>query len=208
MPATAPYTCCAVACAASSSRSAPMAPSSPARPEWIMSLRSPSKPSTPAAPATPSSAASPRSSPRARGKLTRSRVPTSMPRFPRLAWARKRPSSPATGWKPHGASGRNHSSGAGSELGAGNDIVRATELARKMVCEYGMSDLGPLTYGKKEQEIFLGRDIAQSRDYSDDTAKQIDVAVRGFVDEAYRSAHKILEENADIMHRMRSEEHT
>jgi cell division protease FtsH len=86
--------------------------------------------------------------------------------------------------------------------GAGNDIVRATELARKMVCEYGMSDLGPLTYGKKEQEVFLGRDIAQSRDYSDDTAKQIDVAVRAFVDEAYHSAYKILEENADIMHRM------
>ena len=70
--------------------------------------------------------------------------------------------------------------------GAGNDIVRATELARKMVCEYGMSDLGPLTYGKKEQEVFLGRDIAQSRDYSDDTAKQIDVAVRAFVDEGYK----------------------
>jgi cell division protease FtsH len=86
--------------------------------------------------------------------------------------------------------------------GAGNDIVRATELARKMVCEYGMSDLGPLTYGKKEQEIFLGRDIAQGRDYSDDTAKQIDVAVRAFVDEAYKSAYSILEENADIMHRM------
>ncbi len=86
--------------------------------------------------------------------------------------------------------------------GAGNDIVRATELARKMVCEYGMSDLGPLTYGKKEQEVFLGRDIAQQRDYSDDTAKQIDVAVRAFVDEAYHSAYKILEENADIMHRM------
>ena len=66
--------------------------------------------------------------------------------------------------------------------GAGNDIVRATELARKMVCEYGMSDLGPLTYGKKEQEVFLGRDIAQARDYSDDTAKQIDAAVRAFVD--------------------------
>jgi len=71
-----------------------------------------------------------------------------------------------------------------------------------MVCEYGMSDLGPLTYGKKEQEVFLGRDIAQMRDYSDDTAKQIDVAVRAFVDEGYRSAYKILEENADIMHRM------
>ncbi|HEX9199911.1 MAG TPA: ATP-dependent zinc metalloprotease FtsH [Acidobacteriaceae bacterium] len=86
--------------------------------------------------------------------------------------------------------------------GAGNDIVRATELARKMVCEYGMSDLGPLTYGKKEQEVFLGRDIAQSRDYSDDTAKQIDVAVRQFVDEGYQSAYQILEANADIMHRM------
>ncbi len=86
--------------------------------------------------------------------------------------------------------------------GAGNDIVRATELARKMVCEYGMSDLGPLTYGKKEQEVFLGRDIAQGRDYSDDTAKQIDVAVRAFVDEGYQSAYHILEENADIMHRM------
>jgi cell division protease FtsH len=86
--------------------------------------------------------------------------------------------------------------------GAGNDIVRATELARKMVCEYGMSDLGPLTYGKKEQEVFLGRDLAQARDYSDDTAKQIDVAVRAFVDEGYQSAYKILEDNADVMHRM------
>jgi len=86
--------------------------------------------------------------------------------------------------------------------GAGNDIVRATELARKMVCEYGMSDLGPLTYGKKEQEVFLGRDIAQARDYSDDTAKQIDVAVRKFVDEAYQSAYKILQDNSEVMHRM------
>ena len=86
--------------------------------------------------------------------------------------------------------------------GAGNDIVRATELARKMVCEYGMSDLGPLTYGKKEQEVFLGRDIAQARDYSDDTAKQIDVAVRKFVDEAYHSAYKILQDNAEVMHKM------
>jgi cell division protease FtsH len=86
--------------------------------------------------------------------------------------------------------------------GAGNDIVRATELARKMVCEYGMSELGPLTYGKKEQEVFLGRDIAQARDYSDDTAKQIDVAVRAFVDAGYKSAYSILEENADVMHRM------
>jgi cell division protease FtsH len=86
--------------------------------------------------------------------------------------------------------------------GAGNDIVRATELARKMVCEYGMSDMGPLTYGKKEEQIFLGREIAQARDYSDDTAKKIDAAVRAFVDEGYRSAYQILNENHDIMHRM------
>jgi cell division protease FtsH len=86
--------------------------------------------------------------------------------------------------------------------GAGNDIVRATELARKMVCEYGMSELGPLTYGKKEEQIFLGREIAQSRDYSDDTARQIDVAVRKFVDEGYKSAHQILEDNPEVMHRM------
>jgi cell division protease FtsH len=86
--------------------------------------------------------------------------------------------------------------------GAGNDIVRATELARKMVCEYGMSELGPLTYGKKEEQIFLGREIAQARDYSDDTAQQIDLAVRRLVDEGYRSAHQILENNRDVMHRM------
>jgi cell division protease FtsH len=86
--------------------------------------------------------------------------------------------------------------------GAGNDIVRATELARKMVCEYGMSELGPLTYGKKEEQIFLGREIAQSRDYSDDTAKEIDRLVKKFVDEGYRSAHQILEDNRDVMHRM------
>jgi cell division protease FtsH len=86
--------------------------------------------------------------------------------------------------------------------GAGNDIVRATELARKMVCEYGMSELGPLTYGKKEEQIFLGREIAQARDYSDDTAKEIDRLVKQFVDNGYKSAHQILDENGDIMHRM------
>ena len=86
--------------------------------------------------------------------------------------------------------------------GAGNDIVRATELARKMVCEYGMSELGPLTYGKKEEQIFLGREIAQARDYSDDTAKEIDRLVKQFVDNGYKSAYSILESNGDIMHRM------
>ncbi len=86
--------------------------------------------------------------------------------------------------------------------GAGNDIVRATELARKMVCEYGMSELGPLTYGKKEEQIFLGREIAQARDYSDDTAQQIDKAVRRLVDEGYNSAYSILDQNREVMHAM------
>ncbi|HZY62324.1 MAG TPA: ATP-dependent zinc metalloprotease FtsH [Edaphobacter sp.] len=86
--------------------------------------------------------------------------------------------------------------------GAGNDIERVTELARKMVCEFGMSALGPMTFGKKEEQIFLGREIAQHRDFSDDTAKQIDAEVRKFVDSAYKSAYNILETNQDIMHRM------
>src|ERR1700754_2019795 len=88
--------------------------------------------------------------------------------------------------------------------GAGNDIERASDLARKMVCEFGMSRLGPMTFGKKEEQIFLGREIAQHRDFSDDTAKQIDAEARGFVASAYKSAYTILESNQDIMHRMAS----
>jgi len=86
--------------------------------------------------------------------------------------------------------------------GASSDIERATTLARAMVCEWGMSPMGPLAYGKKEQEVFLGRDIGQSRDFSDDTAKQIDAEVKKFVDAAYKSAYDILDANHDIMHRM------
>jgi len=86
--------------------------------------------------------------------------------------------------------------------GAGNDIERITELARKMVCEFGMSGLGPMTYGKKEEQIFLGREIAQHRDFSEETAKQIDIEVRKFVDTAYQSAYNLLNTNQDIMHRM------
>ncbi len=86
--------------------------------------------------------------------------------------------------------------------GAGNDIERITELARKMVCEFGMSGLGPMTYGKKEEQIFLGREIAQHRDFSEETAKQIDIEVRRFVDAAYQSAYNLLNTNQDIMHRM------
>ena len=72
--------------------------------------------------------------------------------------------------------------------GAGNDIERATELARKMVCEWGMSDLGPLTFGKKEEQIFLGREIAQHRDYSEDTAIKIDEEVHKLVKRGYDTA--------------------
>jgi cell division protease FtsH len=86
--------------------------------------------------------------------------------------------------------------------GAGNDIERATELARSMVCEYGMSRLGPLTFGKKEEQIFLGREIAQHRDFSEETARQIDLEVRRLIDEAYQSAHSIVESHADAMHRI------
>ena len=88
--------------------------------------------------------------------------------------------------------------------GAGNDIQRSTALARAMVCEYGMSKLGPMTFGKKEQEVFLGREIGQARDFSDDTAKQIDEEVRVFVDAGYKSAYEILDTHHDIMHRMSS----
>ncbi|MBS1822953.1 MAG: ATP-dependent zinc metalloprotease FtsH [Acidobacteria bacterium] len=86
--------------------------------------------------------------------------------------------------------------------GAGNDIERITDLARKMVCEFGMSKLGPMTFGKKEEQIFLGREIAQHRDFSDETARQIDAEVRTFVDTAYQSAYNLLNTNQDIMHRL------
>ena len=84
--------------------------------------------------------------------------------------------------------------------GAGNDIERASELARKMVCEWGMSDeLGALTYGKKEEQIFLGREIAQHRDYSEQTAQRIDAAVKQIIVEANDKVTRLLEENRDIL---------
>jgi len=86
--------------------------------------------------------------------------------------------------------------------GAGNDIERATELARKMVCEWGMSDLGPLSFGKKEEQIFLGREIAQHRDYSEATAIRIDEEVRRIVGRAYDSARSIIEERSDALVRI------
>jgi cell division protease FtsH len=80
--------------------------------------------------------------------------------------------------------------------GAGNDIERATDLARKMVCEWGMSEkLGPLTFGRKEEEIFLGREIATKRDFSDQIALDIDLEIRRLVTENYERAKRILTEN-------------
>ncbi|MBW1675796.1 MAG: ATP-dependent zinc metalloprotease FtsH [Deltaproteobacteria bacterium] len=82
--------------------------------------------------------------------------------------------------------------------GAGNDIERVTETARKMVCEWGMSEkLGPLTFGQREELIFLGRELAQRRDYSEETAVLIDKEVTRLVSEAYKRAKKILQENMD-----------
>jgi len=80
--------------------------------------------------------------------------------------------------------------------GAGNDIEKATKLARKMVCEWGMSDrLGPLTYGEKQEEIFLGREIGMHRDYSETTAREIDEEIKQIVDEAEKSAEFIVKKN-------------
>jgi cell division protease FtsH len=80
--------------------------------------------------------------------------------------------------------------------GASNDIERATEIARKMVCEYGMSEqLGPLAFGKKEEEIFLGREITQHRDYSEETARKIDLEVNNLIVQNYQKTHKLVSEN-------------
>jgi cell division protease FtsH len=86
--------------------------------------------------------------------------------------------------------------------GAGNDIERATDLARKMVCEWGMSELGPLSFGKREEQIFLGREIAQHRDYSESTAIRIDEQVKKLVEYGYQRARRIIEERADALERI------
>jgi len=77
--------------------------------------------------------------------------------------------------------------------GAGNDLERATDLARKMVCNWGMSDeLGPITFGRREEHVFLGREIAQSKDFSEETARLIDAAMKNLVDGAYQQARDLL----------------
>jgi cell division protease FtsH len=90
--------------------------------------------------------------------------------------------------------------------GAGNDLERATELARKMVCEWGMSErLGPLTYGHKEEAIFLGKELARHRDYSDATARLIDQEIRRIVEDTYERTLQLIRENVEILHRLAGE---
>ena len=86
--------------------------------------------------------------------------------------------------------------------GAGNDIERATDMARKMVCEWGMSELGPLTFGKADGEVFLGRDFGRNQDYSEATANLIDAEVRRIITSAYDRAKKIISDNEKSMHRL------
>jgi cell division protease FtsH len=85
--------------------------------------------------------------------------------------------------------------------GAGDDLEKATEMARKMVCEWGMSEkLGPLTFGKNEEYIFLGREVARRKDYSEETALQIDVEIRRIIGDCAHRARVILEENLEKLH--------
>ncbi len=87
--------------------------------------------------------------------------------------------------------------------GASNDIERATEIARKMICEYGMNEkLGPLSFGKKEEEIFLGREISQHRDYSEETAQKIDQEVNNLIDVSYKKTHKLISNNLTTLNNL------
>jgi cell division protease FtsH len=87
--------------------------------------------------------------------------------------------------------------------GSGNDIERATNLARKMVCEWGMSDvMGPLSYGKKEEQIFLGREFATHKDYSEETAQRIDEEITRLVSDSYEKAKQLLSDHIDILKRI------
>jgi cell division protease FtsH len=87
--------------------------------------------------------------------------------------------------------------------GAGNDIERASDLARKMICDYGMNEgLGPLTFGKSEEQIFLGREISQHRDYSELTAQKIDAEVKNVVMNAYEKTSTLIKDNVDTLHKI------
>jgi len=89
--------------------------------------------------------------------------------------------------------------------GAGNDIERATDLARHMVCDWGMSPMGPMSFGKKEEQIFLGREFGMHKDYSEETAKRIDAEIGQIVSASYDTAKRILSENLQILHNLSEE---
>jgi len=90
--------------------------------------------------------------------------------------------------------------------GAGNDLVQATELARKMVCNWGMSEaIGPLTFGRREEHIFLGKEIVQARDYSEETAKKIDEEVKKIVSQSYKQVKDLLKKHIHLLHRIAQE---
>lgn len=85
--------------------------------------------------------------------------------------------------------------------GASNDLQRATQLARQMICEYGMSEnIGPVTFGHRQNQVFLGRDIARDKDYSEEVAAEIDKEVRSFMEDAYAATEKLLSDNIDKLH--------
>ncbi len=85
--------------------------------------------------------------------------------------------------------------------GASNDLQRATQLARQMICEYGMSEnIGPVTFGHRQDQVFLGRDIARDKDYSEEVAAEIDKEVRAFIEDAYAATEKLLSDNIDKLH--------
>ena len=85
--------------------------------------------------------------------------------------------------------------------GAGNDIERATGMARKMVCEWGMSDVvGPMTIGEQGEEVFIGRDWGHARNYSEDTARIVDAEIKKLVETARENCHKLLQENINLLH--------
>lgn len=90
--------------------------------------------------------------------------------------------------------------------GAGNDIEKSTNIARKMICEWGMSEkLGPIAYGAKEEEIFLGREITKHKDYSEQTAQDIDNELKRIIMDGMERAEKILSENIDLLHKLSKE---
>ena len=89
--------------------------------------------------------------------------------------------------------------------GAGNDIERATDLARHMVCDWGMSPMGPMSFGKKEEQIFLGRELAMHKDYSEETARKIDAEIARIVSDGYATAKNALSENLQILHTLAEE---